>query len=42
MDNANECKKKLVEMEMEHHVIVVEEENLKNKNNGMKKKLRVN
>jgi hypothetical protein len=38
---ANECEKNLVEIEMEHHAIVVEETNLKNKNNGMKEKSRV-
>ncbi|CAJ2660684.1 unnamed protein product [Trifolium pratense] len=41
MEKANECEKKLVEMEMKHHAIVVEEENSKNKNNGMKKNSRV-
>ncbi|MCH95755.1 hypothetical protein A2U01_0016737 [Trifolium medium] len=39
MAKANECEKKLVEIE--HDAIVVEEEKLKNKNNGMKKKSKV-
>ncbi|PNX64406.1 hypothetical protein L195_g054002 [Trifolium pratense] len=41
MEKANESEKKLVEMEMKHHVIVVEEENSKNKNNAVKESSRV-